>query len=155
MAYFVNNRQIVPELSINTGTSAAPEYTNLCCASEISVSTEVETDDFYVFCDALQRQIVTGANVGFDTTLKLDMQNKAVQDIIGKVHTLISEGTIEQFTNVQIQFQLLTGITENTLTYKTYTADANMSVEDLGGAAEESGEVSVHFQLIGTAKASA
>ena len=31
--YFVNNRQVIKELAINTVTSAAPVYSNLCVSS--------------------------------------------------------------------------------------------------------------------------
>ena len=155
MNWFINNRQLIPELSINTGTSANPVYSNLCVSSEIGVVTDLETQDFYVFCDALKRYITTGADVGFTATVKLDIQSAGVQGILSKVHTLISTGAVSQFSNVMIQFQLLTDVSSDTLTYTTYTATANMTVSDLGGAAEDASEFSVEFKLNGPATASA
>lgn len=151
--YFVNNRQFVKELAINTGTTAAPVYSNLCVSSEIGVVTDLETQDFYVFCDALKRYITTGADVGFTATVKLDIQSAGVQGILSKVHTLIASGAVSQFSNVMIQFQLLSGINNDTLEYTTYTATANMTVSDLGGAAEDASEFSVEFKLNGPATA--
>ena len=54
-----------------------------------------------------------------------------------------------------IQFELLTGISGDTLTYEKYNATANMTVSDLGGAAEDASEFSVEFKLLGPATASA
>lgn len=155
MSYYTNNRQVIKELAINTGTSANPTYSNLCCSSEIGIMTDLETQDFYVFCDALKRYITTGADVGFTATVKLDIQSAGVQEILSKVHTLIATGAISQFNNVMIQFQLLTGISSDTLTYETYTATANLSVSDLGGAAEDASEFSIELKLNGPATASA
>lgn len=151
--YFVNNRQVIKELAINTGTTAAPVYSNLCVSSEIGIVTDLETQDFYVFCDALKRYITTGADVGFTATVKLDIQSAGVQGILSKVHTLIASGEVSQFSNVMIQFQLLSGINNDTLEYTTYTATANMTVSDLGGAAEDASEFSVEFKLNGPATA--
>lgn len=151
--YFVNNRQFVKELAINTGTTAAPVYSNLCVSSEIGVVTDLETQDFYVFCDALKRYITTGADVGFTATVKLDIQSAGVQGILSKVHTLIASGAVSQFSNVMIQFQLLSDVNNDTLEYTTYTATANMTVSDLGGAAEDASEFSVEFKLNGPATA--
>ena len=153
--YFVNNRQVIPELAINTGTSQSPSYSNLCVSSEIGITTDLETQDFYVFCDALKRYITTGADVGFTATVKLDIQSAGVREILSKVNTLISTGAVSQFSNVMIKFQLLTGISEDTLTYETYTATANMTVSDLGGAAEDASEFSIELKLNGPATAAA
>ena len=149
--YFVNNRQLISELGINTGTTLNPEYSSLCVSSDITVTTDIEEQDFYVFCDALKRYVTTGADVGFNATVKLDIQNAAVQEVLSKVHTLIKEGTVNQFSNVMIKFSLLTGISESTLTYTTYTATANMKVSDLGGAAEEVSEFAIELKLNGKA----
>lgn len=151
--YFVNNRQVIKELAINTGTTAAPVYSNLCVSSEIGIVTDLETQDFYVFCDALKRYITTGADVGFTATVKLDIQSAGVQGILSKVHTLIASGAVSQFSNVMIQFELLSGVSNDTLEYTTYTATANMTVSDLGGAAEDASEFSVEFKLNGPATA--
>lgn len=149
--YFVNNRQLISSLAINTGTSANPVYSNLCVSSEIGITTDIEETDFYVFCDALKRYVTTGADVGFNATVKLDIQNEAVQELLAKVHALIKDGTINQFSNVMIQFTLLSGIDNDTLEYTTYTANANMMISDLGGSAEEVSEFSVELKLNGKA----
>ena len=151
--YFVYNRQVIKELAINTATTAAPDYSNLCVSSEIGIVTDLETQDFYVFCDALKRYITTGADVGFTATVKLDIQSAGVQGILSKVHTLIASGAVSQFSNVMIQFELLSGINNDTLEYTKYTATANMTVSDLGGAAEDASEFSVEFKLNGPATA--
>lgn len=151
--YFTNNRELIPELSINTGTTASPVYSSLCVSSEIGIVTDLETQDFYVFCDALKRYITTGADVGFTATVKLDIQSAGVQEILNNVHTLIASGTVSQFSNVMIQFELLTSISDDTLEYTTYTATANMTVSDLGGAAEDASEFSIELKLNGPATA--
>ena len=74
MNWFINNRELIKNLAINTGTSLNPTYTKICTTSEIQVVTDLEKKDFYVFCDALKRQIVTGASVGLTGTLKLDVK---------------------------------------------------------------------------------
>lgn len=149
--YFVNNRQLISELSINTGTTAVPVYSPLCVSSDIGLTTDIEEQDFYVFCDALKRYVTTGADVGFNATVKLDIQSDGVKEVLNKVHALIKDGTVNQFSNVLIKFSLLSGISGETLEYTTYTATANMLVSDLGGAAEEVSEFSVEFKLNGKA----
>lgn len=151
MSFFANNRQLISELSINTGTTSNPIYSNLCCSSEIGLTTDIEEEDFYVFCDSLKRYVTTGADVGFTATVKLDVQNDAVQEVLSKVHALIKDGTVNQFSNVMIKFSLLSGISGDTLEYTTYTAQANMMVSDLGGAAEEVSEFSIELKLNGKA----
>ena len=155
MSYFVNNRQVINSLQINTGTSAVPSYVDLCCATERTLNINLEEQDFAVFCDALRRHVTTGADVQIATTIKLDAQNTGVTKLLGDVHTLIASGTISQFTNVMIKFGLLSGYTTNTLTYTTYLATANLTIESLGGNAEDVSEVAVTFSLNGTATASA
>lgn len=155
MNWFLNNRQVIKSLAINTGTTSAPVYTNLCVASEIGIMTDLETQDFYVFCDALKRYLTTGADVGFSATIKMDIQNAGVQELLSKVHTLISTGAISQFSNVMIQFELLTGVSSDTLTYEQYDATANLTISDLGGSAEDASEFSIELKLNGPATASA
>lgn len=149
--FFITNRQLIKNLSINTGTSLAPSYTPICTTSEIGINTDLETQDFYVYCDALQRRLITGANVVLSGTLKLDANNSGDLELLSKVHSLISAGTIEQFNNVGIKFDLLSTVSGSTLTYKTYKADVNLSLSDLGGAAEDVSEFSFEMTLIGTA----
>lgn len=149
--FFISNRQLIKDLAINTGTTATPEWTNICTTSEIGIDTDLETQDFYVYCDALQRKLITGASVVLSGTLKLDVNNAGDLALLDKVHTLLSAGTIEQFNNVEIQFDLLTSVVGGTLTYTTYTADVNLSLSDLGGSAEDVSEFGFEMTLIGTA----
>lgn len=149
--YFVNNRQVINRLAIDTSNSDTPSYVDLCCATERTLNVELEEQDFAVFCDALRRHVTTGANVQIATTIKLDAENAGVIKILGDVHTLIASGTITQFNNKKIQFGLLSGYTSNTLEYTTYNAIANVQIEALGGSAEDVSEVAVTFTLNGTA----
>ncbi len=151
--FFISNRQLIKDLSINTGTTATPVWSKVCTTSEVGIDTDLETQDFYVYCDALQRRLITGASVVLSGTLKLDANNAGDLALLGKVHTLLSEGTIEQFNNVEIKFDLLTAVENSALSYTTYTADVNLSLSDLGGAAEDVSEFSFEMTLIGTATA--
>lgn len=149
--YFISNREVIKNLAINTGTSANPVYTPICTTSEVNVSTELESKDFYVYCDALQRKLITGATVMLSGTLKLDVNNAGDLKLLEAVHTLIADGEIAQFNAIKIQFDLLTGQDDGVLEYTTYQATATLSVSDLGGAAEDESEFSFEMQLIGTA----
>lgn len=149
--WFINNRELIKNLAINTGTSQNPTYTPICTTSEVQVSTELNSKDFYVFCDALQRKVITGASVVLSGTLKIDVNNTGDIAILDKVHTLIGDGEVSQFTNVEIQFDLLSGTTGGVLEYTTYQASVSLSVSDLGGAAEDESEFSFEMQLIGKA----
>lgn len=151
MNYFVNNREVIKNISFNTGTSSTAEWTPICTTSEVELTTDFETKDFYVFCDAIKRQLITGAGVSIDTTVKLDINNAAIQDIIAKVHTLIVDGEIAQFNNVEVQFELLETVTSNVLTYKKYKANATLNFSDLGGAAEDEGEFALEIMINGKA----
>ena len=151
MNWFINNRELVKNLAINTGTSSNPVYTKICTTSEVSVETELEEKDFYVFCDALQRKVITGGNVKLTGTLKIDVNNDGDIALLDKVHTLINEGEVSQFTNVGIEFDLLSGVSNGVLEYTTYRANVSLNLSDLGGAAEDEGEMSFEMQLIGTA----
>ena len=111
----------------------------------------VEEKDFYVFCDSLQRKIITGATVMLSGTLKIDVNNAGDMALLDKVHTLIGDGEVSQFTNVGIEFDLLSGVSNGVLEYTTYQATATLNVSDLGGAAEDESEFSFEMQLIGTA----
>jgi len=149
--YFIPNRELIKNLAINTGTTANPVYTTICTTSEVGIDTELESKDFYVFCDALQRKLITGASVTLTGTLKLDVNNTGDIAILDTVHTLIADGEISQFNAIGIQFELLTGQNNGVLEYTTYQATATLSVSDLGGAAEDESEFSFEMQLIGTA----
>lgn len=151
MNWFINNRELVKNLAINTGTTENPVYTAICTTSEVGVETELEEKDFYVYCDALQRKIITGASVTLTGTLKLDVNNTGDLALLEKVHTLIGDGEVSQFSNVGIQFDLLSGVSNGVLEYTTYQANVSLSLSDLGGAAEDESEFSFEMQLIGTA----
>ena len=151
MNWFISNREVVKNLAINTGTTEVPSYTPICTTSEVGIDTELEEKDFYVFCDALQRKVITGASVVLTGTLKIDMNNTGDIAILDKVHTLIGDGEISQFTNVGIQFDLLSGASGGVLEYTTYQANVSMNISDLGGAAEDEAEFSFEMTLIGKA----
>lgn len=151
MNWFINNRELIKNLAINTGTTEVPVYTTICTTSEVSVETELEEKDFYVFCDALQRKIITGASVTLTGTLKIDVNNDGDIALLDKVHTLIGDGEVSQFSGVGIQFDLLSGVNNGVLEYTTYRASASLNLSDLGGAAEDEGEMGFELQLIGTA----
>lgn len=153
--FFISNREIIKNLKINTGTTSSPVYTTMCTASEITLSEDFEQKDFYVYCDAIQRSIITGVSMKLEGTLKLDVNNAGIQKMLGNVHTLLSTGTISQFNNVSVKFDLLTGITNATLEYTTYTANVMLTTEGLGGAAEDEGEVAFTMVINGTASTSA
>lgn len=153
MSYFTNNRQLINKLAVNTGTSAAPVYTDLCCATERTLNFDMDTQDFSVFCDSLKRHVTTGANVSIETTIKVDATNTGVIKLLGNLHDLIADGTIAQFNNIDIQFELLSGYSNNAVTYTTYNASANLSIESIGGAAEDVSEFAATFTLNGTATA--
>jgi hypothetical protein len=151
MEWYINNREFIKNLAINTGTTENPTYTPICTTSEISIDTELEEKDFYVFCDALQRKIITGASVTLSGTLKLDVNNTGDVAILDRIHTLVGGGEISQFSNVGIQFDLLNGATGGVLEYSTYQANVSLSVSDLGGAAEDETSLSFEMTLIGKA----
>ena len=146
---FINNRQFIKDLGINTSATSTPSYSNLCVASEIGLNTDVETQDFYVFCDAIQRKIVTGASVMLSGTVKLDMNNSAIVQLLGDVHSLIKDGSIAQFNNQLVQFDLVTGIQNAVLEYTTYQVPVTLSLSDLGGAAEDVSEFSFEMTIVG------
>ena len=54
LEFYLPNREFIKNLSLNTGTSAVPVFTKMCTTSEIGIDTDLETQDFYVFCDAIQ-----------------------------------------------------------------------------------------------------
>ena len=151
MEWYVSNREVIKNLSINTGTSENPTFTAICTTSEVGVETELEEKDFYVFCDALQRKLITGASVTLTGTLKLDVNNNGDLAFLDKVHTLIADGEVAQFSNILIKFDLLSGVSGSTLEYSTYQAQVSLNISDLGGAAEDEAEFSFEMQLIGKA----
>lgn len=151
MEWYINNRELIKNLAINTSATDTPTYTSICTTSEVGIETELEEKDFYVFCDALQRKIITGASVTLTGTLKLDVNNAGDIALLDRVHTLIGDGEVSQFSNVQIQFDLLTGANNGVLEYTTYQANVSLNLSDLGGAAEDESEFGFEMQLIGKA----
>lgn len=149
MEWYINNRELIKNLAINTGTTDSPTFTNICTTSEIGVETELEEKDFYVFCDALQRKVITGASVTLTGTLKLDVNNAGDIAFLEKVHTLIADGEVAQFSGILIQFDLLSGVSKGVLEYTKYQAQVSLNLSDLGGAAEDESEFSFEMQLIG------
>lgn len=147
--FFINNRELIKNLALNTGISSSPTFTEMCTTSEVTVNTEFEEKTFYVFCDAIQRAILTGVAMGLDTTVKIDMNNSAIKSVLGNIKTLISTGSIAQFNNQLIQFELLTGISEGVLEYTKFQVPANLKISDLGGAAEDEGEFSLEITFNG------
>lgn len=151
MEWYISNRELIKNLAINTGTTENPVYTKICTTSEININTELEEKDFYVFCDALQRKLITGASVMLSGTLKLDVNNDGDIAMIEKVHTLIGDGEVSQFSGILVQFDLLSGVNNGVLEYTSYQAQVSLNLSDLGGAAEDESEFGFEMQLIGKA----
>lgn len=149
MEWYVNNREIIKNLSLNTGTSAAPVFTAMCTTSEVGLTTDFEQQDWYVFCDAIQRSLITGVAMSIETTVKIDMNNAAITGILGNIHALIKDGSVAQFNNQLVQFELLTGVEQNALTYTKYKVPVVLNFSDLGGAAEDSGEFALTIVING------
>lgn len=149
MNWFLNNREVIRNLAINTGTSSVPTYTPLCTTSEVGLTTDFEEKDFYIFCDAIQRSIITGVKLTLNATVKIDMNNAAIVAMLGDIHTLIKDGTVAQFNNVMVQFELITNVESNVLTYTKYNVPVNMKISDLGGAAEDEGEYALELVING------
>ena len=149
MEWYVNNREIIKNLSLNTGTSETPVFTSMCTSSEIGLTTDFEQQDWYVFCDSIQRSLITGVAMSIETTVKIDMNNTAITGILGNIHALIKNGSVAQFNNQLVQFELLTGVEQNALTYTKYKVPAILNFSDLGGAAEDSGEFTLTIVING------
>lgn len=147
--FYVNNRQVITDLAINTGTSAAATYTTMCTTTEVTLSTDFEQQDFYTFCDAIQRSVITGAAMSIETTVKLDINNTAIQNLLNKIKTLLTDGDIAQFNNQTIQFNLLTGVNEGVLEYTKLQVPAVLNFSELGGAAEDASEFSLTIVING------
>lgn len=147
---FTNNRQVIKELKINTGSTGTPTWSTLCCASEITLNIDTNSEDFYVFCDSIQRHLPTGLNASIETTLKVDAQSEGVQAILGKIESAMTSGDVSVMQNVGIKFDLLTGYSTNALSYATLTGEANLSIDSIGGSAEGSAEIGVTLNINGT-----
>ena len=153
--FYVTNRDVIKNLALNTGTTAEPTFTKMCTTSELTLNQDFEEKDWYVFCDALQRSIITGVAITLEGTVKIDINNVAIQNVLGKVHTLLAEGEISQFNNLQVQFDLLTGVSGAVLEYTTYTVNTKLTLESLGGSAEDEGEFSFTMTINGKGTVSA
>ena len=149
MEWYVNNREVIKNLSLNTGTSETPVFTSMCTTSEVGLTTDFEQHDWYVFCDAIQRSLITGVAMSIETTVKIDMNNTAITGILGNIHALIKNGSVAQFNNQLVQFELLTGVEQNALTYTKYKVPVVLNFSDLGGAAEDSGEFTLTIVING------
>lgn len=147
--WFLNNREVIKNLAINTGTSQSPTFATMCTTSEVGLTTDFEEKDFYVFCDAIKRSIITGAKMSIDATVKIDINNTAIQEVLGNIHALIKDGTVAQFNNVLVQFELLETVTSNVLTYVKYQVPVVMKFSDLGGASEDEGEFALEMVING------
>ena len=146
--WFINNREFIKGLAFNTGTSASPTFTEACTSSEISLDTDWEEKTFYVWCDAIQRTILTGGTLTISGTMKLDLNNTANMTLLSKIHSFITDGEISQFRDV-IQFELLSGVSNSTMTYTKYQAPVVIKLSDLGGNAEDEAEFSYGISLQG------
>lgn len=151
MEYYVTNRDIIKNFKINTGTSVSPTYTPLCTTSELTLDTSFDTAEWYTYCDAIQRSIITGVAMSISGTIKIDVNNTAITTLLAKVHTLIANGTISQFNNISAQFDLLTGVSGGVLEYTTYTVNTRLTLESIGGSAESEGEFDFTMTINGSA----
>lgn len=149
MEFYLSNRDLIKGLSLNTGTSSVPAFTEVCSTTEITLNSELEQQDFYVFCDAIQRSIITGVAMSIETTVKLDINNAAIKELIGKIHTLLKDGTIAQFNNQLVQFELLSGVKEGVLEYTKYKVPCVLNFGELGGSAEDASEFSLTIVING------
>ena len=149
MNWFLNNREVIRNLAINTGISTNPTFTNFCTTSEVALAVDTEEKDFYVFCDAIKRSIVTGAKLTISVTVKIDMNNGAIVNMLGNLHALIKDGTVAQFNNVLTQFELIENVTGDVLTYKKYQVPVVMKISEIGGAAEDEGEYALELVING------
>lgn len=147
--FYIPNREFIKNLAFNTGTSSNPTFTPICTTSEITIATDLTTQDFAVFCDAIQRKIVTGASVTLSGSIKLDLNNAAEKVLLDAVHTLIADGEIAQFNNQLVQFDLVTDVNNGVLEYTTYQVPVTYTLSDLGGAAEDVSEFSFEMSVVG------
>ena len=149
MEWYVNNREIIKNLALNTGTSDQETFTAMCTISEIGLTTDLEQQDWYVFCDGIQRSLITGVALSLDTTVKIDMNNASIIKVLGNIHAMIKDGTVAQFNNQVVQFELLTNVNAGVLEYTKYKVPCVLNFSDLGGAAEDSGEFTLNIVITG------
>lgn len=155
MAFFVSNREVIKDFGINTGTADSPSYTTICSMSSMDLGLDLNEETFYVFCDALQRAVITGASLTINANVKIDMENTGIVQLLGDVSTLLTAGTVTQFNNVLTQLKLLTGLSSGVLQYTTITGiPVNIKLTSLGGDAEGVGEFDLEMNVIGTGTSS-
>lgn len=152
LQYYLNNREIIKNLGLNTGTSSAPDFSNICTLSEIAFNVDWEQKDWYVACDAIKRALLTGAGLTLKTTVKIDMNNKAVKMPLKGLHSMLETGEIAQFNNQIVQFDLLDDVADGVLSYKTYQVQAMLKFSDLGGPVEDEGSYSLEIVINGKGK---
>lgn len=150
MEFFVDNRNVIKNFAFNTGTSQNPVFTTACTATELALNTDFTEQTFMVFCDAIQRSVKTGVALELSGTIKIDVNNSAIRKVLGDIHTLLTAGTITQFNNQLVQFELLTGVNNSVLEYTKYQVAVSYSLESLGGAAEDVAEFAISMKLNGT-----
>lgn len=149
MNWFLNNREVIRNLALNTGTSANPAFTNFCTTSEVNLEIDQEQKEFYVFCDAIKRAIITGAKLTIKCTVKIDMNNDSIVAMLGNVHSLIKDGNVAQFNNQLVQFELIDSVENDVLTYVKYQVPVVMKISDLGGNAEDEGDYALELTING------
>ena len=150
MEWYITNRDLIKGLAFNTGTSQNPTYTDACTSTEITLETDYNEASWYVFCDAIQRKLLTGVGLTLTGTLKLDVNNSADRLLLTKIHTLLTSGTLSQF-NDTIQFQMLSSVSTTTLVYTKYQANAIIKLSSIGGAAEDVSEFAYEIAIQGKA----
>lgn len=144
---FIPERDVIKNLKINTGTSANPTFTLMCTETELTLGLDFEEQTWYDFCNAFQKALKTGVAITIEGTVKIDITNTAITNIIGDVHTLLASGEISQFNNKLVQFDLITGVNNGVLEYTTYQCDVAFSLEGLGGTAEDVGEFAMSMTV--------
>ena len=75
--------------------------------------------------------------------------NEGNKELIGKIHTLLKDGSIAQFNNQLVQFELLSGVQEGVLEYTKYKVPCVLNFGELGGAAEDASEFSLTIVING------
>lgn len=147
--WYAPNREIIKNLSINTGSSSTAVWTPICTLSEASINYDFNQSDFYTFCDAIQRSVITGVAMSIEATVKIDINNDAIMQLIGDMASLIENGTISQFNNKTFRFELLTSVSSGVMTYTKYEVPCVMQLESLGGSAEDEGEFALTLTING------
>lgn len=148
--YYVTNRDVIKNFALNTETSANPTFTKSCTFTDLALNMDFETQDFSVFCDAIRRSIKTGVALTLEGTVKIDINNLAIRKVIGDIKALITAGTISQFNNQLVQFELLTGVNNSVLEYTKYQVSVSYSLEAMGGPAEDVSEFAITMTINGT-----